>query len=56
MYNSSAFLPFYVRVVYIIFQDDTSRIHRTLAVRTFVEENILERIDIDDQAVKMDDV
>jgi len=39
-----------------IFQDDTSRIHRTPAVRTFVEENIPERIDIDDQAVKMDDV
>ncbi len=39
-----------------IFQDDTSRIHRTPAVRKFVEENIPERIEVSDQAVKMDDV
>ena len=34
-----------------IFQDDTSCIHRTPAVRTFVQENTPERIEIDDQAV-----
>ena len=39
-----------------IFQDHTSRIHRTSAVRKFVEENIPERIEVSDQAVKMDDV
>ena len=39
-----------------IFQDDTSRIHRTPAVIKFVEENIPERIDVNDQAAKMDDV
>jgi hypothetical protein len=39
-----------------IFQDDTSRIHRTPAVRQFVEENIPERIEVSDQAAKMDDV
>lgn len=39
-----------------IFQDDTSRIHRTSAVVKFVEENMPERIDINEQAVKMDDV
>lgn len=33
------------------FQSDTSRIHRTPAVRTFVQENTPERIEIDDQAV-----
>ncbi|CAF1331480.1 unnamed protein product [Rotaria sordida] len=39
-----------------IFQDDTSRIHRTPPVLKFVEENMPQRIDINDQAVKMDDV
>ncbi|CAF1624735.1 unnamed protein product [Rotaria sp. Silwood1] len=39
-----------------IFEDDTSRIHHTAAVKKFVEENIPDRIDFDDQAVKMDDV
>jgi hypothetical protein len=39
-----------------IFEDDTSRIHRTPAVRKFVAENIPERIEVSDQAVKMDDV
>ena len=39
-----------------IFQDDTSRIHRTPAVIKFVEENIPGRIDVNDQAMKMDDV
>ena len=39
-----------------IVQGDTSRIHRTLSVLKFVEENILGRIDDNDQAMKMDDV
>ncbi|CAF4960996.1 unnamed protein product [Rotaria sp. Silwood1] len=39
-----------------IFENDTSRIHRTSGVTNFVEENIPERINIDDQAAKMDDI
>ena len=40
-----------------IFQDDVSRILRTSAVKKFVEENMIpERIEVSDQAVKMDDV
>ncbi|CAF3718705.1 unnamed protein product [Rotaria sp. Silwood1] len=39
-----------------IFENDTSRIHRTPGVTNFVEENIPERINIDDQATKMDDI
>ncbi|CAF2840204.1 unnamed protein product [Rotaria sp. Silwood2] len=39
-----------------IFQDDTSSIHRSLAVIKFVEENIPECIDIDDKVAKMDDI
>lgn len=39
-----------------IFQDDTSRMHRTSSGIQFVEENIPERVDVDNQAVKMDNV
>ena len=39
-----------------IFQDDTSSIHRTPAVIQIVEENTPERIDVNEQASKMDDV
>ena len=38
-----------------IFQDDTSRIHRTTAVIKFVEEHVPDRIEVSDQAVKMND-
>lgn len=39
-----------------IFQDDTSRIYRKPAVRTFVHKITSECLNIDDQGVKMDDI
>ena len=39
-----------------IFQDDTSCIRRIPAVTKFVKENVPERVEVCDQAVKMDNV
>ncbi|CAF2488220.1 unnamed protein product [Rotaria sp. Silwood2] len=64
--NTARYIPFMERVDVLVmktlvsdnnyaFQDDISRIHRIPAATKYVIETIPECIDIDDQAVKIDD-